>query len=41
VKFLKIGALNGATGIFPYFLDDSADLAKIRHRKSPQNLVNG
>jgi hypothetical protein len=32
--------LNGATEIFPYFLDVSADLAKLRHRKRPENLVN-
>jgi len=46
VKFLKIGAMKAMLYLMaqrkfcPYFLDVSADLAKLRHRKRPENLVN-
>jgi hypothetical protein len=47
VKLLKIGAMKAMLFIMAqrkfclYFLDVSADLAKIRHRKLAQNIVNG
>jgi hypothetical protein len=46
VKFLKIGAMKAMLYLMvqrkfcSYFLDISADLVKIRHRKYPQNLVS-
>ena len=46
VKFLKIGAMSAMLYLIaqrkfcPYFLDVSADLVKIRHRKCSQNIVN-
>jgi hypothetical protein len=46
VKFLKIGSMKSMLYLMaqmkfcPYFLDVSADLAKLRYRKRPENLVN-
>jgi hypothetical protein len=46
VKFLKIGSMKVVMYLMaqrkfcPYFLDVSADLAKIRNRICPQNIVN-
>jgi len=45
-EVLKIGAMKAMLYLMaqrkfcPYFLDVSADLAKLRHRKRPENLVN-